>query len=453
MNQLKYVTPQLNDMSEAEIKHYREQKLQKQLRYVYRNSEYYRVKFDKLGLHPEEIKTFEDLKKLPMMIDKEAERASQQESMERFGHPFGMHLCASPDDVVITATTSGTSGNPTFSYTLTNHDHDNISHFIAFMLEYAGITRGDRLLFAHALGVYATSLILRGVREAGVLPIDVDVRAGTATILKFALLTKPAAAEMTPSLAEYLIDKAPEIAGISASDLRLRALFTVGEIAIGIPAVKAKIERAYGCRVYDWIGPMGGTLAMSCDSDEYYGMHCVTPDLDLYPDDLIDPETKQPLEIKHGAIGEAIYTSLDREANPLVRFASGDVLQVFTNECPGCGFKGRRIKIIGRSDDMLIVKGANIYPAAIKNTIAKFVPEVTGEIRIVIDQPPPRVVPPLRIKVEHGANVNQEEVKELEAKIKKALSEEVRVNPEIIWCPPGTLEKASTKTPLFEKSY
>ncbi len=182
-------------------------------------------------------------------------------------------------------------------------------------------------------------------------------------------------------------------------------------------------------------------------------MHAVTPDMDTYPDDLIDPETKQPVEIKNGAIGEVVYTSLDREATPMIRFASGDIVQVFTNECPGCGFKGRRIKIIGRSDDMLIVKGANIYPAAIKTTIAKFFPEVSGEIRIILDQPPPRVVPPLRIRVEHGANVDQEGLKELEAKIKKALSEEVRVTPEIVWCSPGTLEKATTKTPLFEKTY
>ena len=291
------------------------------------------------------------------------------------------------------------------------------------------------------------------LERRGVLPIDVDVRAGTAAILQYAKLTKPTAAMMTPSLAEHLIQKSPEISGTEVRDLQLSALFTVGEIAIGIPEVKQKIEEAYGCRVYDWIGPLAGTIAFSCDSDEYYGMHCVTPDFDLYPYDLVDPDTKKPIDIVDGVIGEAVYTSLDRKAVPMLRMGSGDIVQVFTKECPGCGFKGLRVKVVGRSDDMLIVKGVNVYPAAIKKVINTFIPEVTGEIRIVLDQTPPRVEPPLKVKVEYGYLTDSERLPYLEEKIKRALSHEVRVNPEIIWCSPGTLEKSLAKTPVFEKNY
>ena len=453
MKRMRYANPALNLLSEEEIKEYRELKLRNQLKYCYRNSEFYHKKFREIGFHPEDIKTIEDFQKLPVLMDKTSERESQRESMERLGHPFGMHLCCSPDKVLVTATTSGTTGVPTFTYTVSRDDIGFLENTGAYMLQYAGISPGDRVLFCHALGIYATTLILWAIRGAGALPIDVDVRAGTAAILSYAKLTRPSAAMMTPSLAEYLIDKAPEVAGLHVRDFNFKALLTVGEIGIGIPEIKQKIEDAYGCRVYDWIGPIGGTFAFSCDSDQYHGMHCVTPDFDLYPDDLVDPETKEPLAIMDGVIGEAIYTSLDRQACPMVRFSSGDIVQVFTGQCPACGFKGRRLKVVGRSDDMLIVKGTNIYPAAIKKAISGFIPEITGELRIVLDQPPPRVVPPLKIKLEYGPGTDQGGLSGLEARIKKALHEEVRLTPEIIWCSPGTLQKSMAKTPVFEKQY
>lgn len=444
-----YTNPIFNRMTEEEIFLYQEQLLQKQLRYVYRNSEFYRKKFNEIGVYPEDIKTIHDFRQLPVFMDKAIERANQIESQEKWGHPFGTHLCSSPDEIEFTGTTSGTSGNPTFTYTFTKEDLNFLNRYIAHMLEYGGVFPGDRLLFSHALGIYATSSILWGIRSHGVLPIDVDVRAGSNMILKYADMTKPTAAMMTPSLAEHLIDKAPQLIGKSVGDLGLKALFTVGELGIGIPEVKKKIETAYGCRVYDYLGEFG----FSCDSDEYYGIHCVAPDLSLFPNDLVDPETKLPLEIKDGVIGEIIGTEFNLKASPRIRFSSGDVIQVFIHQCPGCGFKGKRIRVLGRSDDMLIIKGANVYPSAIKKVIANFVPEVTGEIRIILDNPPPRVVPPLKLKVEYGCTSDERNLPALEERIKNALHTEARVTPQIIWCEPGTLEKAMTKTPLFEKNY
>ncbi|WP_078427737.1 phenylacetate--CoA ligase family protein [Alkalihalobacterium alkalinitrilicum] len=453
MSRLSYSTPLLNFMNEEQLKHYREDKLRKQIMYCYRNSELYRRKFDSIGVLPEDIETFEDFRKLPILIDKDTERESQRESLERYGHPFGMHLCAPVEKIKLTATTSGTTGVPTFTYTLSESDLNTVAKPIISMLNYAGIFPGDRILFAHALGVYATSLVLWGIRQAGAIPVDVDVRAGSAMILSYVNLTKPRAAFMTPSLAEYLIDNSEKVCGKHVREFNFKALFLVGEIGVGIPEVKEKLESAYGCRVYDWIGPLGETIAHSCDAKEYHGMHAISPDFDLYPDDLVDPETKKPLEMYNGVIGEAIYTSLEREVNPMIRFSSGDIIQVFTEECPACGFKGRRVKVVGRTDDMLIIKGANVYPAAVKNSVSKFIPEVTGEMRIVLDEKPPRVTPPLKVKLEYGENMNQNDLEHLEERIKKKLSEEVRVRPEIVWVPPHSLEKALTKTPLFEKNY
>ncbi|TQR18342.1 phenylacetate--CoA ligase [Psychrobacillus soli] len=444
-----YTNPIFNNMTQEEITDYQEKLLKKQLKYVYRNSEFYRAKFKEIGIHPDEIRTLEDYYKLPVFLNKTIEREIQQQSIDKYDHPFGLHLCTSPDDIAFTGTTSGTSGNPTFTYTFTEEDLNFLNRYIAHMLDYGGINAGERLLFSHALGIYATSSILFGVRSHGVLPIDVDVRAGSQMILKYAQMTKPTAAMMTSSLTEHLIDKAPELIGMNVGDLGLQAIFTVGEIGIGIPEVKKKIEDAYGCRVYDYLGELG----FSCDSDEYHGIHCVAPDLSLFPNDLIDPETKKPIEIYNGVIGELIITELNLKALPRIRYSSGDIVQVFTSECPGCGFKGKRIKFIGRSDDMLIIKGANVYPSAIKKVVSNFIPEVSGELRIVLDTPPPRVVPPLQVKIEYGADFDTHKLPELEARIKNELHTQVRVTPNIIWCPTGSLGKALTKTPIFEKNY
>lgn len=448
VKQVKYANPIFNNMTESEILEYQEQLLIKQLQYVYRNSEYYRRKFNEAGIHPNNIKTIEDYYELPIFMNKTLERESQKESLERYDHPFGMHLCTSPDNIEFTGTTSGTSGTPTFTYTYSQKDLEHLNRYIANMLEYGGVHPGDRVLFCHALGIYATSSILWGIRSHGVLPIDVDVRAGSNMILKYAQMTKPAAAMMTPSLALHLIERSEEL-GFNVRDFGFKALFTVGEIGIGIPEIKQKIEEAYGCRVYDYLGELG----FSCDSDEYHGIHCVAPDFVLFPNDIVDPETKRPIPITNGVIGEMIYTELNLETLPRIRYASGDLVQVFTDECPGCGFKGMRIKVIGRTDDMLIVKGANVYPSTIKEVISKFAPDVTGEIRIVLDNPPPRVVPPLVVKIEYANHLEGEDLTELENKIKAALHTEARVTPKIIWCKEGTLKKELTKTPIFEKRY
>lgn len=353
----------------------------------------------------------------------------------------------------MTATTSGTTGLPTFTYTLGHSDLDLLTSAAQVMMGQAGIGQGDRVLFAHALGIYATSAFLPPLRAAGILPIDVDVRGGAEMILQFARMTRPVAAMTTPSLAQHLIDRIPEVLGIRPDELGLRALFLVGEIGVGIPEVKRRLEDAYGCRVYDWIAPVGETLAVSCDSDDYHGMHAITPDNDLYPLDLIDPETKAHLPIEDGVEGEAIYTSLRRKTLPVLRFASGDIVRVNTSPCPGCGFTGARVHVVGRSDDMLIVKGVNVYPGAIKKVINEFAPDLTGEMRIVLDAPPPTVTPPLRVRVEVAEHVVDADLPGLEERVKAELHQKVRMTPAIEWVRAGELPRALAKTPLFEKNF
>jgi phenylacetate-CoA ligase len=102
---------------------------------------------------------------------------------------------------------------------------------------------------------------------------------------------------------------------------------------------------------------------------------------------------------------------------------------------------------------MLVVKGVNIYPSAIKQVISSFVPKVAGEMRIVLDQPPPRVIPPLKLKIEYGTETRETDLEGLGKKISQALHDQCKIRPQIEWVQPGRLEKSTRKTPVFEKNY
>ena len=443
----------LNSMSAEQIQQYQEERLRVQLRYCYESSPFYRKKFEDVGALPEDIKSLEDLRALPVFMNKDQERLNASESLQTQDHPFGTHLCAPVEDIFLTGTTSGTTGTPTFTYTFTRNDIELIAPALGHRFYFNGIRKGDRVLFIFALGIYATTMSLWGIRSIGALPIDIDARAGSDVMLSFAVLTRPGYMATTVSLAEYLIQKSPSVIGKPVSELGLKGLMLTGEIGVGIPEVKMRIEAAYGCPVYDYWAPAGHAIAISCRSAENQGMHGIAPDLCTSFDDLIDPETRKSVPIEDGAVGEVVITSLKREAVPHVKFATGDIVQIFTRPCPNCGFPGKRIKLIGRSDDMLVVKGVNVYPSAIKAIVESFEPRVTGEMRIILDEPPPRVVPPLKLKLEHGQTTSRSDLAGLGEEINKATHDRLKIRPVIEWVGPGQLEKSTRKTPIFEKRF
>ena len=192
----------------------------------------------------------------------------------------------------------------------------------------------------------------------------------------------------------------------------------------------------------------------SCDAPEYQGLHCFSEDYCPQVFDLIDTESKKPVDMVEGAVGEIVMTALEWEASPPMRYALGDVYQVNLKRCPHCGHPWPRFKFFGRVDDLLIVKGVNTYPAGVRNVVMSFVPRVTGEMRIVLDTPPPRVVPPLKMKVEHGTGVSDADLDNLKNEIEGAIGNKLRVTPKIEMVPPNSLPRdPSKKLQLLEKNY
>ena len=255
---------------------------------------------------------------------------------------------------------------------------------------------------------------------------------------------------MTPSLAEYLIKISPASIGKKIGELGIKSLLLCGEPGAGVLAQKKRLEAAYGARVYDFWAPGGLGFGLSCDANGYHGLHCYAPDYNLYQDDLVDQLTRAPVDVTDGVVGELVHTSLEREACPVIRYAYGDVVQVRTCECPGCGFKGKRLFFLGRSDDLLIIKGMKLYPSQINEIIASFAPKVSGYFKIRLNDPLPKMTPPIQIKVEYGVGVEPRQLVELELQLKQALYQKIRVTFDIEWVSPGTFQHTSQKIPFFE---
>ena len=426
---------ELNEMSFEERKVRKEKLLRQSIAYMYDNSpEYYQLRFKECGAEPGDIKTIEDLQKLPIFMDKDQERQSMETSLEKYGHPFGLHLCCDPADVVSTGGTSGTTGHPTYPYTQSKEDQEFVTNCVVF-----------------PLGVYATSAILPGVEKAGILPLPIDIRLGPQVAFEMVKWTKPTFWYTGAAIVDFYADLLKNHLGMDPKDLGFKCLLLTGEAGCGIPELKKKVEDAYGCRWYDWWGPSLLNIAISCDSDEYHGLHNFAEDWDLTGEDLVDPVTKEPIEIKDGAVGEIVGTHLRKKAAPYLRYATGDIVEVFISECPGCGFKGYRVKPVGRADDMITVKGVNVFAGAIHKKLQQFVPRVTGHMRVIKEDPSARITK-LIIKTEYGEGM-KDKLEELGKEIKNVMKAELRISPTFEWVPPETLERPLRKPILFEKKY
>ena len=442
-------------LSEPVLKELRVKKARRQASYVYNNSPFYRQKFDDLGIKPRDIQTWEDFRQLPIYVCKEDEKREQERSLEEYGHPFTTWLCTPVANLEGISSTTGTTGEPTFTYLYTSRDYRRHHEIAARHFWQMGLTPADVVVYAAGMAnLSGLRVYEHALRAYGCAVAPVGAEAGTERILKIINLVKPTTFLATGPLIEYLIEAAPKVLGKEVRDLKLKRVISSGAPAAAIPEVKKKIEEAYQCRLYD---SFGGYLGVSCDLDEYQGLHAFARDYVVYHEDMVDPNTKKPImEIKDGTIGECLVTMLEWQARPFFKFGMGDVAQVFTEECE-CGLKTPRLKLIGRADDMLILKGVNVYPQAIKSVVESFAPRTTGEVRAVLDEPGPGVKPPLKLKIEHGLDITSDEQKKILAQeLEDAMHTRLKFRAAIELLTPNTLERAAgpgAKGQLIERTY
>jgi phenylacetate-CoA ligase len=423
-------------------------KLKTLLERLYANAPFYRRHFDELGVAPEQITSLDEFSHRVPPFDKTVLRSLAEELGGDILATLDQIMPVTPDDLNIMATTTGTTGVPT-PYPMTWYDVEHIwGEALVRGAWRAGLRSNDRVMHCFALSMVIAGIptMIGMLRRLGAMCIPVGAEGGTDRILLMQSLFRGTAYFGTPSLLEYLIEKTPETIGREVRELGWRLLFCGGEPGAGIPEVRKRLENAYGGRLVD----AGAGLGVSCLHDEYQGMHWLGEDYSYY--ELVDPDTKEPIPLEDGATGEALFTILDGHGMTWLRTGLGDIHQVFTSPCP-CGQTGFRYKVLGRTDDMLKVKGVIVYPPQIESVISSFTPRVTGAFRIVLTEKPPRVVPPLEIKIERGEESPADRLDELGEEIVEAFHTRTKITPQIIWVEPRELERSTYKGEVFEKLY
>lgn len=421
-------------------------KLKKKIDYLYNKTPYWRMRLDNAGVKPDDIKTWDDYyKRIPIFRKEDYHVLAElcNGDLTKILHEL---MGDDADRLVFLSATSGTTGEPS-PYPFIAEDRKAWAELEARQLWRAGIFPGDKLLHGFGLSMFMGGAALcMAVSDYGACCVPIGAEAGTEAIFKWARLLKPKGLVGTPSLAEHMIQKSIELIGESVGILGIKSLLCGGEPGAGIPEVRRKLEGAFGATLYDVA--FGGC---SCDYPEYQGLHYANEDLLMY--ELVDPDTHEHIPLEDGAKGLMVQTQLEGGiVFAGLRQTPNDINQVFTSPCP-CGKTGFRFKVIGRADDMLKVKGVMVYPTAIEGVINSFVPKVSGEFRIMLDEPPPRVVPPLKLKVEYSESVGTEQLEALAEEIANAMHHRIKIRPVIIWAAPNTLERFLKKKNLFERTY
>ena len=258
-------------------------------------------------------------------------------------------------------------------------------------------------------------------------------------------LLRPEVVALTPSYAAYAAEWAEE----RAFDLRgfsVAHLLVAGEPGGGELAFRTRLEESWGARVTEamGVGDIGPSLFGECE--EQLGMHLGARG--FVHAELIDPETGAAVDMQDGATGELVLTHLRHQAAPLLRFRTRDHVRVWTSSCV-CGRTSPRLRCIGRTDEMLIVRGVNVFPAAIREAVSAFAPEVSGHIRVRPNAPGVRQDPPLPVAVELGRG--RVANRSLAEAICERLREVLVVQIDVDLVPWGSLQRSDYKSRLVER--
>ncbi|MBL4756099.1 MAG: AMP-binding protein [Rhizobiales bacterium] len=425
------------------------QRLGPQLKYNFENSQFYKEKFATIDATPDDIKSWDDFQRIPLM-SKDEHRLAQERGLAEHGDPLAMLNCALRDQVVRINATSGTTGMPTL-YAVTQSDVDIVNEMHARKYWRAGMRPGDTIIQALSLSMFTGGLPLsQGIMHMGAACVPVGVEGGTKRVLDFITLTKATAMIATPSFGLHLIEQCRKHTGEPAAALGIKTFFCAGEPGGGDPAVRIALAEGFGgARVFDHTGGGHAFHGMSREepADQFSGMYFISPDHCIL--ELVDPDTKTQISLEDGAQGEMVWTFLNWQGGPFMRYAMGDVARVMTSPCSS-GTPGLRFSIVGRADDMLIVKGVNVYPAAIQNELFKFLPDITGAFRIILEAPGPKIPSPVNLTVEHGDKMGADDLANLANRINDHLRQHLRIGVAINWIAPNQLPRSTHKTNLIE---
>ena len=421
----KYFQPEIECASLDEMRAIQNEKLVKQVKHVYENVEYYRNLMDEKGVKPEDIRSIDDLHKLPFLTKADL----------RDAYPYGL-LGADLKDCVRIHSTSGTTGRRVVAF-YTQNDIDMWDDCCARAITAAGGTNEDVCQVAYGYGLFTGGFGLNGgSQKVGCLTLPMS-SGNTERQIQFMQDLHSTIICCTPSYAAYIGETVKEM-GLKPEDLDLKAGIFGAEP--WTEEMRRDIEKSLGIKAYDIYGlteSTGPGVAFECE--EQTGMHI---NEDHFLAEIIDPETGEVLP--EGSKGELVFTNLDKEGFPLLRYRTRDICILSRKKC-SCGRTLIKMaKPMGRSDDMMIIRGVNVFPSQIETVLLK--EGYTSNYLIEVDRV--NNTDTLDVSVELAPDQFTDTMKDLAAKEKSlanAMKIMLGVNPKVHLVAPKTITRSEGK--------
>ena len=424
----KYWDESVETISRDKLEIYQLGQLKVQITEAYEHSPFYRKSFDAAGVKPEDLKTLEDLRKFPILTKHEIRE--RQDAVPIIGD-----LCVRPEeDVVFISSSSGSTGAPTAS-PFSKRDFDEFQNIESRLFWQAGMRPNDRYIHALNFSLFVGGPDVIGAQNLGALCIW----GGTLPADRLLFIIQqyqPTVIWTTPSYAWYLGETAKQKGINPATDLAINKIIVAGEPGGSIAATREAIEKLWDAEVYDFYGisDIFGACAAACEAHD--GLH-VAEDQILV--EVVDEKTGLP--VKEGERGEMLLTTLRKEIRPMIRFRTGDIV-TYTNKKCSCGRTLKRIKVVGRIDDMFIAGGVNVFPSDIEHVIRRF-DTLTGEYRVSIVED--RHITKFKVEVEKAADADID-AETLREQVAYEIKMKLGVKPkEVIILEEGTLPRATHK--------
>ena len=419
-----YLHKEMELLSRSEIEALQLERLQLTLKRCM-NSPFYKKRFEESHLKPSDINSLSDLQKIPFTTKQDL----------RDNYPFG--LAAVPmDEVVRLHSSSGTTGTPTVILH-TQKDLDEWANAVARCLYMVGLRRGDVFQNSSGYGMFTGGLGFQyGAERLGMLTVPAAA-GNTKRQIKFITDFGTTALHAIPSYASRLYEVMQEMGIDPQRDTKLRTLVIGAEPHS--EEQRRKIERMLGVKAYNSFGMSemcGPGVAFECP--EQNGMHIWE---DYYIVEIVDPITLEP--VPEGEVGELVLTTINREAMPLLRYRTRDLTRILPGECP-CGRYHKRLdRMKGRSDDMMILKGVNIFPIQIETVLMQF-EELGTEYLITLTNEEANDLMTVEVELKDFSD-DYSRLQALTREITRQLKDEILLTPVVKLMPKGYMVKQEGK--------
>uniref|UniRef100_A0AB33J1K1 Phenylacetate-coenzyme A ligase n=2 Tax=unclassified Prevotella TaxID=2638335 RepID=A0AB33J1K1_9BACT len=420
-----YFNPEMETLTRPQIEELQLARLKKTVAHCM-NSAFYKKRFDEAGLKPEDIKTLDDLRRIPFTTKQDL----------RDTYPFGMASVAL-DECVRLHSSSGTTGNPTVILH-TQKDLDEWANAVARCLWMVGCRPDDVFQNTSGYGMFTGGLGFQyGAEHLGMLTVPAAA-GNTRRQLKFFTDFGTTVVHAIPSYAAriYEVMEAEDI--VPGRDTKLRTLIIGAEPHS--EEQRRRIEKMLGVKAYNSFGMSemcGPGVAFECQ--EQNGLHIWE---DYYIVEIVDPETLEP--VPDGEYGELVLTTINREAMPLLRYRTRDLTRIMPGECP-CGRHHKRLdRMKGRSDDMMIVKGVNIFPIQIETVLMQF-KELGTDYLITLETLEDNDAMTVEVELAQLFTDDYGRLHELTREITRRLKDEILLTPRVKLVPKGALPQSEGK--------